>query len=306
MVELEQLVAGLDAALLVWARLWRSLAELTFAHLEGYHRWLDSSRELADELRQPLLRWPVAFLDAGRYRMAGRLDEAEARNHEAFSIGQAAGVDDAFSIYYATLWWIRYDQGRLSEVLGAYERRSKRANPHPISLAHLGIAYCEVGRPGDAARVLDRLAADGFAALPANYARAYGLTMVAEVCAGVEDAERAAVLYGQLHPYSGLVATAGSLTPGSVDHYLGLLAAVEGRFDQAGRHFEAAHASHDALAAPTFLARTLLEWARMLLTRRQPGDTSRAQELLRQALETARELGLANIERKAVELLAPQ
>jgi DNA-binding SARP family transcriptional activator/tetratricopeptide (TPR) repeat protein len=306
MVELEQLAAGLDASLLVWAHLWRSLTDLTHGHLEGYHRGLDSAKKLADELRQPLLRWPVAFLDAGRYRMAGRLDEAEARNQEAFTIGQAAGVDDAFMIYSSTLWWIRYDQGRLDEVLDRYERRSKRADPLPFALAHLGIAYCEVGRPGDAEHVLDRLAADEFAALPINYARAYGLTMTAEVCAGVRDAERAAVLYGQLHPYTGLVATAGSLTPGSVDHYLGLLAVVEGRFDQAGRHFEAAHASHEALAAPAWLARTRLEWARMLLTRRQPGDTSRAQELLGQALETARELGLANIERKAVNLLAPQ
>src|SRR5207302_1729890 len=66
MVELEHLAAGLDAALLVWARLWRSLADLTLGHLEGYHRGLESAMELADELRQPLLRWPVAFLDAGR------------------------------------------------------------------------------------------------------------------------------------------------------------------------------------------------------------------------------------------------
>ena len=303
MVELEHLAAGLDAALLVWARLWRSLADLTLGHLEGYHRGLESAMELADELRQPLLRWPVAFLDAGRYRMAGRLDEAEARNQEAFTIGQAAGVDDAFQIYSATLWWIRYDQGRLDEVLDRYERRSKRADPHPFSLAHLGVAYCEVGRPGDAEHVLDRLAADEFAALPTNYARVYGLTMAAEVCAGVRDTERAAVLYGQLHPYRGLVATTGSLTPGAVDHYLGLLAAVEGRFDQAGRHFEAAHASHEALAAPTWLARTRLEWARMLLTCRGPGETPRARELLGQALATAREFGLTNVERRAVQLL---
>ena len=306
MVELEQLAAGLDAALLVWARLWRSHADLTLGHLEGYHHGLDSAMELADELRQPLLRWPATFLNAGRHRVAGRLDEAEARNQEAFTIGQAAGVDDAFRIYHSTLCWIRYDQGRLDEVLDNLERRSRLDDLHPFGLAVLGIAYCEVGRPGDAEHVLDRLAADEFAALPTNYARAYGLTIAAEVCAGVRDAERAAVLYSQLHPYRGLVATAGTQTPGSVDHYLGLLATVEGRFEQAGRHFEAAHASNEALAAPTWIARTRLEWARMLLTRRQPGDTSRAQELLGQALETARELRLANIERKAVNLLAPQ
>jgi len=42
----------------------------------------------------------------------------------------------------------------------------------------------------------------------------------------------------------------------------------------------------------------------MLLTRRQASDAERANELLRQALATARELGLGNVERRAVELLA--
>jgi hypothetical protein len=57
------------------------------------------------------------------------------------------------------------------------------------------------------------------------------------------------------------------------------------------------------MGARADLARTRLEWARMLLTRRQPGDADRARELLGQALLTARELGLATVERRAVELL---
>jgi hypothetical protein len=52
------------------------------------------------------------------------------------------------------------------------------------------------------------------------------------------------------------------------------------------------------------LAHTRLEWARMLLARRQPADAERARELLGQAMATARELGLAKIEREAAGLLA--
>lgn len=52
-----------------------------------------------------------------------------------------------------------------------------------------------------------------------------------------------------------------------------------------------------------WLARTRLEHARMLLDRRQAGDADQARELLGQALATARELGSANVERRAVELL---
>jgi hypothetical protein len=51
------------------------------------------------------------------------------------------------------------------------------------------------------------------------------------------------------------------------------------------------------------LARTRLEWARLLLTRRHPGDADTARDLLGQALATARELGLGGIERHAAALV---
>jgi hypothetical protein len=41
----------------------------------------------------------------------------------------------------------------------------------------------------------------------------------------------------------------------------------------------------------------------MLLIRRRVGDADRARGFLGQALVTARDLGLANVERRAVELL---
>ncbi len=56
--------------------------------------------------------------------------------------------------------------------------------------------------------------------------------------------------------------------------------------------------------APHWLAATRLERARMLLDRRRPGDAERARELLGQALATARELGVVNVERRAVGLLS--
>ena len=89
----------------------------------------------------------------------------------------------------------------------------------------------------------------------------------------------------------------------SVSHYLGMLATTLGRFEDAARHFATAAARHETIGAPTWLARTRLEWARMLLSRRQVGDVDQARELLGQALDTARDLGLANIERRAVQLL---
>jgi hypothetical protein len=99
-----------------------------------------------------------------------------------------------------------------------------------------------------------------------------------------------------------LVLTAGG-SLGAVAYYLGFVAATAGVFGEAERRFAAAASTHERIGAPTWLARTRLEWARMLLRRAGPDDAGRARELLGEALTTARDLGLANIERRAVRLL---
>lgn len=84
------------------------------------------------------------------------------------------------------------------------------------------------------------------------------------------------------------------------------LVGVEGARPQLGPlrgHFAAAEEIHARVGAPIYVARTRLEWARMLLARRAPQDPPRARDLLGQALASARELGLANVERLAGALL---
>jgi hypothetical protein len=112
------------------------------------------------------------------------------------------------------------------------------------------------------------------------------------------------VLFDLLVPYAGqIVCTTGGGAVGAVVHYLAVLATTFGDFDEAERRFAVAAATHERIGAPIWLARTKLECARMLLTCAGPGDAERARELLGQALATARELGLANIERRAGQLL---
>ena len=56
---------------------------------------------------------------------------------------------------------------------------------------------------------------------------------------------------------------------GTVSHHLGILDGTLGRFDDAAERFAAAAATHERTRRRCSLARTRLEWARMLLTRRQ-------------------------------------
>jgi hypothetical protein len=87
-------------------------------------------------------------------------------------------------------------------------------------------------------------------------------------------------------------------------HYLGMLAATLGRFEEAEEHFRAAETVHTRIGAPTWLAQTHLEWARMLLVRHRSVNGERAQELLDLAIAAARELGLGSVERRAIERLS--
>jgi hypothetical protein len=114
------------------------------------------------------------------------------------------------------------------------------------------------------------------------------------------------VLFDLLAPYGSQVVFTNAGAPGAVAHYLAILAATFGDFDEAQSRFAVAATTHERIGAPTWLARTRVEWARMLLARAKPGDTEQAHGLLRQALATARDRGLTNIERRAVELLSPQ
>src|SRR3569623_679363 len=86
---------------------------------------------------------------------------------------------------------------------------------------------------------------------------------------------------------------------GAVAHYLGLLANVLGRPDQANAHFAKALSIHERLRAPFFIASTQLEWGRLI----QATEPDRARGMLASARELAVRHGCGRIERLAAEAL---
>jgi len=178
-------------------------------------------------------------------------------------------------------------------------------NPkHPTMRAGVALVDAELGRLDDAKARFEDLAASGFTDIPLDAVWSVTTALLVLLASRLDDRHRSRALYDLLLPYSDLIAGTPALWLGSVSHYLGLLTATLGRFDEADIRFATAEATHARIGAPVWLAHTRLEWARMLLVRRQAGDTERARELLGQALTRAQESGLANIEQRAVELLS--
>jgi len=126
-----------------------------------------------------------------------------------------------------------------------------------------------------------------------------------DVCHAVGDLAGAGRLEKRIKPWSAINFGMGcTIYIGSASRQLGLLAETLGRLDDAERHFEDALAMNIRMGARPWVARTQLDYARMLRKRASDGDVARAQELLAAALATAQEIGMAKVAADCEGLLA--
>jgi len=135
--------------------------------------------------------------------------------------------------------------------------------------------------------------------LPLNQLWLTGMVDFAEAAVECRDPRFAGPLFEQLEPWATQLAATGGSALGPVSHYLGGLATVLGRFDQADAYFAHAASLNHQMRAEFFAARTNLSWGRMLTERRAPGDTERARELLTGAQAAAAARGYGGVERRA-------
>ncbi len=292
-----------DPLLEFWFALWGGMAAIEIADRDAAAANIDALERLAGDLGQPLMRWLVTWHTGLLARVTGEFDGAAAIINEGHSIGRAAGLPDSFRTYGAQMFLLAIDRGGVGPMLDQLRQALNRPHLWPLNAIALAYALCEEDRSEEARLLFDQVAAHDFVALPFNVMWLYSMAMLAEVCADLGDRPRGARLYERLSPHRDLVAIGGPLALGSVHHALGRLASILGRYDDAQEHFAEAARMHTDFSAHVWLARTRLEWARMLLARRQAADAEQARELLDQALATAGELSLANVERRAVALL---
>ncbi|HEX6999137.1 MAG TPA: LuxR C-terminal-related transcriptional regulator [Gammaproteobacteria bacterium] len=240
------------------------------------------------EYRAKALRILIS-LQAGEY--AGLAQRIEALRE----LGQKSRGEDAEGVYAAQMFMLHRDLGKLGPF-GPIIERFAASRAHRAWTPGLMLALVEIGKPDAAARELERLSIDRFSAIPNDGMRATALVYCAETCAALGDAERARVLYELLAPYAGTFAchpTAVSF--GSMELYLGMLAAAMDELDLACGHFEAALRANSAGRAWPWLARSCYQFARALGKRGDADDQARMQQLLREAEQIAGGLGMEGL-----------
>ncbi|HKY77242.1 MAG TPA: tetratricopeptide repeat protein, partial [Acidimicrobiia bacterium] len=281
----------------------RIRAAMELGDLAEAERCIERQRSLAAEIGEPTMLWMAAINGVGVPLAAGELAVVEESSIAGLAMAQDA-QPDAQTIYAAQMLVVRYEQGRLEEVLPMFVELA--ADPDfkvPAAEAITAFIYCELDRPDEARPHYEAVAADRFAGIRFDHLWLMSLAVSAEAAVRLGDSESALVLSDLMAPYSDLIVTLHSWNWNCVTHYLGLLATGLGRYEEADAHFQATVERQLRLGTPAWLAHTRLEWARMLLARRAPGDEEQARGLLSQALAAARDLGLANVERRTVALM---
>ncbi len=130
--------------------------------------------------------------------------------------------------------------------------------------------------------------------------RAQLLALALDVGFGADGARDTA--YADLFPYTGQLAIApdlGSLGP--VDRYLGLIAAGDGRLDDAQRHLEGAIRIADRNGLLPWAARARADLARVLSVRGRADDDELSVNYLAAARATAGQIGLVDYETKSLD-----
>ena len=300
--EAARLAAGGDdpfAEIMVGLRRWDLGMEA--ADLHEADAGLAEAGRVAERIARPTLRWQVRIRETTRAVVLGRLGEAADLLSQAHELGLRGGQPDAETMFAAQLYFLRREQGRLGELMDVIGRV---ATHHPIRgwRAFVAAVYREAGRLDEARTRLHEYMAQDYAGLPFDHGWLLVSTVLAEVSAGLDHAESAAVLYGRLLPYRGQLAIRPPGSTGSVDQHLGNLAVTLGRFEEAEGHFREATALDTKVGAAGWLARTQVGSARLLLRRGRPTDARRAAELLHGAEATAGRLGLRGVEREAQRL----
>jgi ATP/maltotriose-dependent transcriptional regulator MalT len=202
------------------------------------------------------------------------------------------------TIFGSQLVGLRWCQGRLDEVVDLVTSIAT-TNPGLSGLTGL-VAMCLAvsAREGEAAPLLSEAAAAGFDA-PYDMFWLPTLVVWAEVAWLLDDVEAAAMLYGLLEPWHAQFVFSGTNGQGAVALYLGHLAIVLGRLDDAERYLEESADIHARLDAGYFVARTDLAKARLLAAR---GERRAAGALAAAVRERAAAGGFTDVSRWAAAL----
>ncbi len=291
-----------DPALVFWAATMRRIAAACAGDIEELDRCFGIAGSQAEQLDQPTLNWVQTFSRATRALVAGDTDLAEQLATEALQIGTDSGEPDATSLFGPQLMGVAFERGTMGEFVTIIEHSAIENPGVPSFVAALALAQVEGGDTDAARHLLEEFATTDFD-LPLDLNWPTGMACYAEAAVVCGNPKYAEPMFERLSPWSGRLVYDAATATGPVDQFLGGLATVMGRYDEANAYFAQCSAFCGRVGAKFYAARTDLSWGRMLAERQAPGDIEKARDLLTKAHTAAAAYGYGTVERRTAAAL---
>ena len=278
----------------------RDLLELS--RIDELDREIQAYSQLADDLRQRHLGYAEAAR-AMRAMMDGRFEEAERLALEALNLGQSRGDTLAVQGYAIQLTQIRREQDRFAEMEPVINGFVVTLPDLALSRCAMALCYSELERRDDASFHFEQVAQEDFARVRRDPTWLGSMALLSEICVYLGDSARAPILYRNLLPYKGRQASLDIyVTYGPVALYLGMLAGLLGKFDEAEAHFELALSQTARAGARPWHAHARYQYGLLLRSRGEPDLREKCSALLKGALVETRALKMKALERKLLAL----
>ena len=193
-------------------------------------------RATIGRIAEPHFRWIAGILDVFEATMSGRLEHAESIAAANLELGLQIGETDAFAFFAGEAFVTGTFAGRHKELLPLVEQAA-RDNPDvvPFRLAY-GIACAAAGREDVARDMLQEGVTTRFVELPVDNTWMTAVLGYAVLTIELADAKAAAHLLPLIEPFAADVAFNGITSQGPVAAYVGKLASLVGRYDDAEAH----------------------------------------------------------------------
>lgn len=258
---------------------------------------LDRLRAELETTPLPVYRGYLLFLDASLAGLRGEYGTAEALAEEAMRVaGEQLGTGAPLAQFGLRLQY-HTEHGRMAEIVGQLEQLVE-ALPLAVTLktAFIG-ALLASGRVDEAQQLFDELVPDSGPALEEDSLWMAGATNLASMACLLGDRRGAAALHAALAPYADrmVIGGLGGVCLGPVARWLGRLATLLGRYDEAEELLDRAERLARDFGARPVLARLATDRAELLEARDLPGDAAEAARMRAAGDEAAEALGIAPI-----------
>ena len=246
-------------------------------------------------------RYFMVGADAGLALYEGRWEHAEPLIEEAGELGVGKLDGGAEGVFGAQMFLLNRELGRLSMIKPALKQMVESGSL--VWKPGLLATYLDLGMVDEVKEIFSEMVADDFRFVAEDELYLTCLVYLTEACIELNYADKASALYQRLVPYSGqMVLHPTAVCHGPADLYLGMLASQMNHLSEAEELFRKATALCEKSAPNMWQAHIKYRHAQVLKRHNFSGGKPSFEKLVREARESAQNMGMVNLLAKLEKL----